>query len=217
MIQLFLKTFMKKQDLPQKEKVGISCSACGIILNLFQFIIKMIVGSISGSIAVTADAVHNLSDMGSSVITLLSFVLPVTKFKLLGKKTEYIAGLIISLMLLITAIQTAKSSILKIITPEPLVFSLFSVVMLLFSILVKIYMASYYRHYGNMVNSQALKVTAVDCLCDSISTIIAAGAIVAARFTQWNIDGFGGVAVSAFILIASCKAGKDSVKEMLKS
>lgn len=215
MIQLFLKTFMKKQDLPQKEKVGISCSACGIILNLFQFIIKMIVGSISGSIAVTADAIHNLSDMGSSVITLLSFVLPGTKFKLLGKKTEYIAGLIISVMLLISAIQAAKSSILKIITPEPLVFSLFSVVMLLFSILVKIYMASYYRHYGNMVNSQALKVTAVDCLCDSISTIIAAGAIVAARFTQWNIDGFGGVAVSAFIFIAACKAGKDSVKGLL--
>ncbi|MBQ8210605.1 MAG: cation diffusion facilitator family transporter [Clostridia bacterium] len=208
MIHIFLRFFMKKQHLSYKDKVGISCSICGIILNLFQFIVKMVVGSISGSIAVTADAIHNLSDMVSSAVTLLSFMLS-------GRKTEYIAGFLISVLLFITAIQTAKSSILKIITPEPLVFSLFSVVMLTFSIIVKMYMAAYYHHYGIMINSQALKVTSTDCLCDSIATIIAAGAIVAARFTQLNVDGFGGVAVSVFILVAACKAAKDSAKELL--
>ncbi len=214
MIQLFLNAFMSKRTLSRKNKVGISCSVCGMILNLFQFTVKMIVSSISGSVAVAADAIHNLTDMGSSVITLLSFVLPQKKY---GKKTEVTAGLIISVLLLITAIQTAKSSVLKIITPEPLVFSIFSVVMLIFSILVKIYMAAYYYRYGKLINSQPLKVTSIDCLCDSLATIIAAGAIVAAKYTQANIDGFGGLAVSAFILIAACKAAKDSAKELLKS
>ncbi len=217
MIQLFLKTFMKKQNMPYKEKVGVSCSVFGIILNLFQFIIKMIVGGISGSIAVVADAIHNLSDMGSSAITLLSFILPIKKSSPLEKRTEYIAGLIISALLFISAIQAAKASILKIITPEPLVFSMFSVLMLTFSMIVKIYMALYYQHYGKLVNSQALKATAIDCLCDSLSTIIAVGAIVAAKFTDWNVDGFGGLAVSAFILVAAFKAAKDSARGFFES
>ena len=211
MIHIFLKIFMKNRRISYKDKVGISCSICGIILNFFQFAFKMIVSSLSGSVTVATDAVHNLSDMGSSVITLLSFILPVKKY---DKKAELTAGIIISVLLFITAIQAAKSSILKIITPEPLVFSLVSVIMLIFSILIKIYMAIYYNHYGKLTDSRALKVAATDCICDSVATIIAAGAIISARFTQWNIDGFGGLAVSAFILIAACKAAKDSVKDL---
>lgn len=217
MIQLFLKTFMKKQDLCYKNKVGIACSVWGIILNLMQFFIKLAVGCISGSVAVAADAVHNLSDMGSSVLTLISFALTGKKIPVCKEKTEYIAGLIISVILLITSLKMAKSSILKIITPEPVVFSVFSVVMLLFSILIKFYMASYYHRYGEEMQSQALKVSSIDCLCDSVATLIAAGAIVASKFTQANIDGYGGLAVSAFILIAACKAAKDSAKELRKS
>lgn len=214
MIHIFIKIFMKNPHIAYKEKVGISCSICGIILNLFQVVVKMLVGSLSGSVAVTADAIHNLSDMGSSALTLLSFALPAKKY---GTKAEFTAGLIISVLLFITAIQTAKASILKIITPEPLVFSLFSVVMLTFSILIKIYMAAYYRHYGKLINSQALKVTSIDCLCDSMATIIAAGAIAASSFTKWNVDGFGGLGVSAFIFFAACKAAKDSATGLLKS
>ena len=217
MIQLFLKVFMEKSNIPYKEKVGVSCSILGIILNLFQFIIKMIVGGISGSIAVVADAIHNLSDIGSSAITLSSFILPLKKSSPSEKKAEYTAGLIISVLLFISAIQASKASILKIITPEPLVFSLFSVLMLIFSMIIKIYMASYYQHYGKQINSQALKATAVDCFCDSLSTVIAAGAIIASKFTDWNVDGFGGIAVSVFILVAAFKTAKDSAKGFFES
>ncbi len=212
MVKLFLKIFLEKKDLLYKNKVGIACSVCGILLNLMQFIIKMTVGSISGSVAVVADAVHNLSDMGSSAVTLITFTFSEKRPGIIKDKMEHAAGLLIALLLLFTAVQTAKSSVMKIITPEPVVFSLFSVVMLIFSILVKFYMSFYYSRYGKKINSQTLKVTSIDCLCDSIATIIAAGAIVAAKYTSANIDGYGGLAVSAFILIAACKAAKDSLK-----
>lgn len=216
MIQLFLNIFCRSSRLSYKEKVGISCSICGIILNLFQFAVKLTVGSISGSIAVTADAVHNLSDMGSSAITLLSFLLQRRKSSHDGTKAECAAGIIISSLLFITAIQTARSSVQKLITPEPLVFSLFSVIMLSFSILIKLYMATYYYKYGKAINSQALKVTSTDCLCDSLSTLIATAAITASPFTVFNLDATGGIAVSVFIFIAATKAAADSVKTIFQ-
>lgn len=210
MIHILLKIFPRNPQISHKNKVGIVCSICGIILNIFQFIIKMVVGSLSDSVAISADAVHNLSDMGSSVITLLSFILPLKKY---NKTAEFAAGLIISILLFVTAIQTAKSSILKIITPEPLTFSLISVIMLAFSILIKIYMATYYYRYGKLTDSRTLKITSVDCICDSLATIIAAAAIVATKFTHHNADGICGLAVAVFILIAACKTTKDATKD----
>ena len=216
MIQLFLNIFLTSPLLSYKEKVGIACSICGIILNLFQFAVKLIAGSISGSIAVSADAVHNLSDMGSSVITLLSFVLRSRDPVQSSAKAECTAGITISVLLFATSVRTAYTSVQKLITPEPLTFSLFTVIMLVFSILLKLYMAGNYYRYGKEINSQALRVTATDCLCDSISTFIATAAITASRFTVFNLDATGGIAVSVFIFVAAVKAATDSVKTVLQ-
>ena len=219
MISLFSRIFIRERknfSSPAVRKAyGLICSITGILLNFLLFFFKLAAGSVSGSVAVTVDAFHNLTDMGSSVVTFISFVVSGQKKSKkypFGKgRAEYIAGFIIAIVLITAGIQLAKTSILKIITPEPVTFSVFSVAILIVSILVKIYMSRFNKYYGIKIDSAALKAASLDCLCDSIATVIAAAAIVFSKFTDFNLDAFGGLAVSLFILYAGCKAAKDAI------
>ena len=223
MIYIISKLFIKDREnfvsARVRKSYGILCGAAGIFLNLLLFFLKLSVGCISGSAAVTADAVYNLTEIGSSAVTLISFLISgqkKTKKYPFGKgRAEYIAGFILSIVLLTAGLQTAKASVMKLITPEPVTFSVFAVVMLLISVLTKLYMSRYNKYYSERIDSAALRAASVDCLLDSAATMIAAAAVIGVRFTNRNIDAFGGLAVSLFILFAGCKAAKDAVNAIL--
>lgn len=217
--RLFIKDRLNFTSPRVRKAYGLACSATGIALNLMLFFCKLAAGSISGSVAVTVDAFHNLTDMGSSAVAFISFLISGQKkskrFPLGKGRIEYLAGFLIALVLIVAGLGLAKTSIVKIITPEPVTFSVFSVLMLLFSVLTKVYMSCFNKKYGKKIDSAALRAASVDCLCDSFSTIVAAAALISARFTDWNIDAIGGLAVSLFIVFAGCKAAKDSVRMLL--
>ena len=223
MIEIISKLFINDRknynSPPVRKSYGIICAVCGIALNLLMFILKLIASAFTGSVATAVDAVHNLTDSASSAVTLLSFLLSgqkKTKNFPFGKgRIEYIAGFIIAIVLITAGFRLAKESIIKIISPEPVTFSVLSVTLLLISVLIKFYMAHFNRKFGNLISSAALKASATDCLCDSIATLIAIFSIIAAAFTSFNTDAWGGLAVSLFILFAGCKSAKDTIKMLL--
>lgn len=225
MIEIISKMFIKDREnysSPTVRKAyGIICAACGIALNLLMFFFKLLASAFTGSVATAVDAVHNLTDSASSAVTLLSFLFSgqkkTKKFPLGKGRIEYIAGFIIAIVLITAGFQLAKASIMKIITPEPVTFSLLSVSLLIISVLTKFYMAHFNSKYSKKISSAALKASATDCLCDSIATLIAAFAVIAVKFTTLNIDAWGGLAVSLFILYAGCKSAKDTIKMLLGS
>lgn len=223
MIKLFAKLFIKDRENISSPNVrksyGIICSVCGILLNLMLFFFKMAAGTVSGSVAVTVDAVHNLTDSASSIVTLISFLLSgqkkTKKFPMGKGRIEYVAGFIIAMVLVTAGIELAKASVLKIITPEPVTFSFFSVSLLIISVLTKFYMAHYGFFYSKKISSAALKAAATDCFCDSFATLIAAFAVISVKFTSLNIDAWGGLTVSLFIFYSGIKALKDTVKMII--
>ena len=180
MISLLSKWFIKDRDNVTDPTVrrayGSLCGIVGIALNLLLFAGKFLAGILSGSIAVTADAFNNLSDAGSSVITLLGF-------RLAGKKPdpdhpfghgriEYISGLIVSMLILLMGYELGRSSVEKIIRPEPIETGLLPLVILGVSILVKLYMFLYNRITARKIDSAAMLATSTDSLSDAISTAV---------------------------------------------
>lgn len=223
MIEIISKIFIKDSKNYTSASVrrgyGIICAVCGIVLNLLLFVFKLAASAFSGSVAAAVDAVHNLTDSASSALSLLSFLLSgqkKTKNFPLGKgRIEYVAGFIIAIVLITAGVQLAKASVMKIITPEPVTFSFASVSLLIISVLTKFYMAHFNFRYSKIFSSAALKASATDCLCDSIATLIAAFSAIAVKFTSLNIDAWGGLVVSLFILFAGCKSAKDTIKMIL--
>lgn len=223
MITLLEKFFIKNPDDPTSTKVreqyGILCGSMGIFLNLLLFFGKFFAGTISHSIAITADAFNNLSDAASSVITLLGF-------KLAGKKPdpnhpfghgriEYISGLIVSAAILIMAFELAKTSIIKIIHPVPVQFSILSTFILAISIFVKLYMAFYNKQIAKRINSSAMNATSMDSLSDSLATSVVLLATIVGALTNRSIDGYCGVLVALFIFYAGFSSAKETLSPLL--
>lgn len=201
-------------DLPSVRRgYGLICASAGIMLNLVLFFVKLFAGSISGSVAVTVDAFHNLTDMCSSFVTLVSFLLPEKNKNI----KENIVGSVIGIVLIVAGAELACASVEKIISPEAVECSVLSVLLLLLSVTVKFYMAAFNRKIGKKIGSSALKAASLDCLCDSIATAVAAAAVIASKFTDINIDAIGGVFVSLFILFAGCKTVAESVKALISA
>lgn len=194
-------------------RIGTVCSAVGILMNLLLFFVKIFAGSISGSTAITVDAVHNLTDMGSSAVSLISFLLPER-----GKRIkENIAGLIIGVVLLITGIELGLMSAGKIAVPESVEFSVLTIILLVLSVFIKFSMALIYGKCGRKTLSPALKAASADCLCDSVATAVAACAVIASAFTDANVDAWGGLTVSMFIICAGGKTVITSVHQLILS
>ena len=207
------------QDLAVRRKYGVLCGAVGIVINVLLFLGKFFAGTISGSIAITADAFNNLSDAGSSLVTILGF-------KLAGQKPdpdhpfghgrmEYLSGLAVAMLILLMGIELLKSSVEKILHPEAIEFSWLSVGILLAAIACKLYMASYNRSVGKKIQSSAMKATATDSLSDSLATTAVLAATLIAQFFHVNIDGWVGLAVACFILYAGYNAARDTVSPLL--
>ncbi len=202
-----------------RRKYGVLCGGVGIALNLLLFLAKFFAGTISGSIAITADAFNNLSDAGSSLVTIVGF-------KLAGQKPdpshpfghgrmEYLSGLAVSVLILLMGFELLQSSVDKIRFPEPIEFSWLSVAILVMGIAGKLYMSHYNRRIGDKINSAAMKATAADSLSDSISTAAVLIATMIAHFFSVNIDGWVGLAVAGFILFAGIKAAKETIDPLL--
>lgn len=211
MCSIFSKETDNNTSPRYRKATGIACASAGIILNLMLFFVKLAAGNICGSVAVKVDAFHNLTDMGSSAVTLISFLLPEKNREI----KENIAGFIIGIVLIIAGIELAQTSVGKIISPEPTEFSLISVVMLTVSVAVKFFMAWFNKKCSVMINSAALKAASVDCLCDSVATTVAAFAVIISEFSSFNADAYGGLAVSLFILSAGCKTVCEHVSGLI--
>lgn len=221
MITLLAKLFRAEQ-LPDGRKRGFYgklCGAVGIFLNLVLFAGKLAAGLISSSIAITADAFNNLSDAGSSVVSLVSFRLseqkPDAEHPYGHGRVEYIAGLIISGVILVMAYELIKESVGKIRHPEATNWSPVVLVILIASILVKCYMAFYNRRVGGKIDSATLRATAADSLSDCLATTAVLIATLLEHFFSWKLDGWFGILVGLFILVAGFKAAKETVDPLL--
>lgn len=220
MITVLSKIFIKNPDDEAGRKgYGTLCSIVGILLNVLLFAGKYIAGMISGSVAITADAFNNLSDAGSSFITLVGFLFagkePDLDHPFGHGRFEYISGFVVSIAILFMGFELMKSSVIKIIHPEPVDTSMLAMVILLVSVLVKVYMAIYNRNVGKKIHSAAMSATAKDSLSDSLATTFVLVAMLVMKYADVNIDGICGVLVSLFIFYAGITAAKETLDPLL--
>ena len=221
MITLLAKIFIKEKDdkIKIRQDYGMLCGVVGILLNVVLFTGKFLAGTISNSIAITADAVNNLSDAGSSLVTLLGFKMagakPDPEHPFGHGRIEYISGLAVAAAILLMAYELIRDSIGKILHPEETEFSMLVVLILVVSILVKIYMALYNRSIGKKIDSAAMRATATDSLSDTCATTVVLIATLVGHYTGLYIDGYCGVLVGIFILYAGVNAAKDTLNPLL--
>ena len=222
MISLLARLFLKpegRDEAALRKGYGILCGAVGIGLNVLLFAGKFFAGTLSGSIAITADAFNNLSDAGSSFVTLLGFQLagqkPDSDHPFGHGRIEYLSGLAVSMLIILMGFELAKSSLDKILHPAPVDSSWLVIAILCVSICVKLYMSFYNRSLGKKLNAPAMLATAADSLSDSVATTAVLIATLVGRFTGLKIDGWCGILVAAFILWSGFNAAKDTVNPLL--
>lgn len=217
--RIFIKDGENVTDAGVRRAYGTLCSVYGIFLNILLFAGKYFAGLISGSVAIVADAFNNLSDAGSSVITLLGFAIAGKKPDLdhpFGHgRAEYLAGLLLSALIILMGFELGKSSLLKILHPEPVNVGLLPAVILLASIAVKFYMCLYNKAVGKKINSAAMQATATDSLSDAIATTVVLLSMGIAWLFHVNVDGWAGLLVAAFILFAGYNAMRDTLSPLL--
>lgn len=217
--KLIIKNYKEFENPNVRLKYGVLCGAVGIFFNILLFTGKLIAGSLTGSIGITADAFNNLSDAGSSAITLVGFRLSDTKadkeHPFGHGRFEYISGLIVSMAILLMGFELGKTSIDKIIHPEAVTFSYLALGVLIASILVKLYMFFYNRGIGKKIDSAAMRATAMDSFSDVTATSVVFLSMLVSKWTGWMIDGYAGLAVALFILYTGVRAAKETISPLL--
>lgn len=219
LIRLFIRRREDVQDACVRLSYGNLAGITGIVCNVLLCAIKFFTGLFTGSISITADAVNNLSDASSGVITLLGF-------KLAGKpadpehpyghaRMEYLAGLVVSFVILLIGVQLAGESVQKILHPAAATFGIVPAIMLVFSILVKLWMAGFYRSIGKKIDSTTLLAASADSRNDVISTGAVLLALLISAWTDLDLDGWMGMAVALFILYSGIGLIKDTLDPLL--
>lgn len=221
MTKLLLKLFIKN-DLNSQEgraKAGSLSGVVGIISNILLFAVKIIIGTLSGSVSITADAVNNLTDASSSIVTLIGFKLsekPADEHHPYGHaRFEYLSGLAVSAMIGLIGFELLKSSFLKVLAPEATLFNIPMAIVLLLSVGVKLWLSVFNGYLGKNINSSALLATAADSRNDAISTTAVLIAALVEYFTSWQIDGYVGILVALFILYSAWNLAKDTISPLL--
>lgn len=203
----------------ERKKKGVLAGAVGIALNLFLFGGKITVGMLSGAISIVADAFNNLSDAGSSIISLIGFSMadkkPDKDHPFGHGRMEYVAGLFVSVLIILMGFELARNSFDKILHPTEVVWSSALAIVLGVSIVVKLTMFAYNRVLGKKVQSSTLIATSIDSLSDSIATTVVFVALIIANRTGIKIDGYAGLLVSVFILFAGIKSIKETINPLL--
>lgn len=223
MIELLVRKFIKDSENVTDQKVrqryGMFAGILGIICNLVLFAAKVMAGLLTASVAILADAFNNLSDAGSSIVTLLGF-------KMAGKpadpdhpfghgRIEYLSGLFVAFAIMLMGIELFKTSVEKIFHPEPIIASVTSVMILIASIGVKLWMCYYNKKLGKKINSSAIAATATDSLSDCIATAVVLASVVISEFTGLKIDGIAGAVVAIFVFLAGIQTVRDTVQPLL--
>lgn len=215
----FVRGYENTNDPEVRERYGTLSGMVGIVLNLLISLSKFVAGVITGAVSVTADAFNNLSDAASSLVTLVGF-------RLAGQKAdddhpyghgrmEYLAGLAVSVAILLVGFELAKGAVEKILQPEEVSFSWLSVGILCVSILAKLWMYLFNKNLSHRINSAAMAATAADSLSDCVATSAVLLGLLVAHFAHISIDGWVGVLVAAFVLRAGWEALRDTVDPLL--
>ena len=209
LIRLFVRDWRSTSDPAVRERYGKFSGMVGIVTNLLLFLCKIAVGVLFHSIAITADAVNNLSDSLSSIVTLVGFKMaakPADSGHPYGHaRIEYISGLIVSFVVFTTGFQFAQSAFGKIFHPEPAGFSPVIVAVLLGSILAKAWQGSFYRTVGGIISSAAVSAAGADSMNDVLSTAVVLAGTVVTRLTGFNLDGYMGLAVAVLVMVTGFK------------
>ncbi len=219
LIRYFIPGNADPRDPQVRRRYGTLAGTVGILANLLLFLGKLISGLLTGSIAIIGDAVNNLSDAASSVVTLIGF-------RLAGQEAdadhpfghgrmEYLSGLVVAMAIIMMGFEIGKSSVTKIFQPEELNFSWLAGGILLAAILVKFWLFFFNRTLGKTIGSAAMEATAADSLSDAVSTGVVLAATLVEHFTGFKIDGLAGLLVAAFILKTGWEAVKDTIDPLL--
>lgn len=216
---LFIKDSKNYKEPSVRQAYGVLSGAVGIGLNILLFFGKWLAGMISGSIAITADAFNNLSDAGSSIITLIGFRLsgqePDPEHPFGHGRMEYISGLLVSVAILVMGLELIWSSIGKLRSPEPIESSALVFGILIASILVKLYMFFYNHSLSKKIESAAMKATSVDSLSDTVATMLVLIATLISKYTGLLLDGWFGILVGLFILYTGGSTLKETIDLLL--
>ena len=219
MASLFIKDSKNYKEPSVRQAYGVLSGAVGIGLNILLFFGKWLAGTISGSIAITADAFNNLSDAGSSIITLIGFRLsgqePDPEHPFGHGRMEYISGLLVSVAILVMGFELIGSSIGKLRSPEPIESSALVFGILIASILVKLYMFFYNHSLSKKIESAAMKATSVDSLSDTVATTLVLIATLISKYTGLLLDGWCGILVGLFILYTGGSTLKETIDLLL--
>lgn len=202
-----------------RQRCGMASGAVGLLCNLMLFVMKLVIGLLSGSVAVAADAFNNLTDGISSLISIAGF-------KISGKepdkehpfgygRTEYLAGFMVTVIILVVGVEFLKTSVARIISPEPIVFSLVMLALLVISILIKIWMSRFYVKMGEKIGSPVLTATGLDSRNDVITTFVVILGMVTSMMTDIPVDGYVGLIVALFILWSGIHSIGDALSPLL--
>lgn len=217
--KLFIKKYRNVNDPKVHNRYGVVAGIIGIIMNLFMFGIGLTVGLISASITLTIQAIANLTDAGSSIITLIGFKLsskPADKEHPFGHaRVEYICGFVITIIMLIVGAISAKSSVEKIISPAEIEINIFIYIVLTAMILTKLFLFFLYRSFSKSIDSDTLKASSVDARDDMIANIAVFISMIVMQVSNINIDGYIGLAVSIFILYSAVKMMIETIDPLI--
>lgn len=223
MIKFIIKKTIKNHQAIEKEKVreayGVLSGILGILCNLLLFIVKLVIGTTMNSIAITSDAFNNLTDTGSSFITVigakLSNQVPDEEHPFGHGRFEYIASLMISFIIILVGFELLQSSISKILNPEPIKFNLLLMIILVISVFLKIWMYSYNKYIGKKINSKVNMATATDSINDVFATSTVVITTIIGQYISIPVDGVVGLLVSLLILYTGYDVAKDTVNVLL--
>lgn len=219
LLKLFVKDNKNAEDPGVRAKIGRLSGIVGILANALLCAGKLFIGTISGSVSITADAMNNLSDAASSIVTLIGFKLaerPADEDHPYGHaRYEYLSGLAVAAMVLVIGFELGKTSLQKILHPEDVVFSLPLVIVLVGSVLVKLWLSLFNTTLGKRIDSAALLATAADSRNDVVATLAVLAAALVEKFTGYRVDGYMGLAVAVFIFYSAIGLAKETISPLL--
>lgn len=219
LVKLFIKDSENYNDKNVRTSYGVLSSITGIVLNLILAAAKYIAGIISGSISITADAINNLSDAGSSIVSFFGVKIsakpPDIDHPYGHGRVEYISAFIVSFFVLFMGVELFKDSVDKIIHPEPVTFSFLSLAILVISILCKLWLGVFNKNLGKKINSAPMMAVMKDSFSDCLATGVAAISIIVSAFSDINLDGYLGIVVAVFILFAGFNILKETLGDIL--
>ena len=220
-LKLFVKDYENKADPKVRAKCGSAVAIIGIIVNLFLAAFKLFAGILSGSISITADAINNISDAGSQVVSLITFKIsakPADRDHPFGyARIEYVASMIVSFLILFVSISLFSESVQKILNPTETDYSILVMVILAVSVLGKLWLFFFGRSAGKKLNSDVIRASATDSLSDAGATLAVLVSAIIARFSGFDIDGYMGVIVAVIIFIAGIKVLNETKNSILGS